>query len=229
MMGDILKCYCQLLKGVDEWFIRVSGLTGSDVACRKGCSECCRGLFDITLLDACYLKHGFDMLPDGVRQGVRAKALKQLDKLHSLWPEFAPPYILNYRPEEEWDDLMPEEDETPCVLLGEDGRCLIYENRPMTCRLHGLPLVDISGEIMHDEWCTLNFVKKDPLKREELRWEFDRLFRDELRLFRLFTAKLFGFPVSELDTFIPTALLIDFAGFDWHRWEAEARFMKKPA
>jgi hypothetical protein len=113
---------------------------------------------------------------------------------------------------------MPEEDETPCALLGDDGKCLVYAYRPMTCRLNGLPLVDISGEIFYDEWCTLNFVGKDPLDNENLRWKFRRHFQSELKLFHRFTEQLLGQPVNELDTFIPTALLIDFEKFDWRAW-----------
>jgi Fe-S-cluster containining protein len=219
-MDDILVNYSLLLEEVDEWFVRTSGLAGPDVSCRKGCSECCRGLFDITLLDALYLKSGFDRLPAEVRDMVRAKALHRFEGLRTLWPDFDHPYILNYRPEEDWEKLMPEEDDTPCALLGEDGTCLLYEHRPMTCRLNGLPLVDISGELFCDEWCTLNFIGKDPLRQKNLRWRFYEHFRSELQLFHLFTEQLIGRPVNELDTFIPLALLIDFSGFDGREWSA---------
>ena len=219
-MHDILVRYGILLEEVDEWFIHAAGLAGPDLSCRKGCSACCRGLFDITLLDACYLKSGFDKLDMGNRKAVLARAEDRLFSLRSFWPEFAPPYILNYRPEEEWEELMPEEDETPCALLGDDGRCLVYEHRPMTCRLNGVPLVDISGEVFYDEWCTLNFIGKDPLHQENLRWKFREHFQSELNLFRLFSERLLGRPVNELDTFIPTALLIDFEKFDWRGWSA---------
>jgi hypothetical protein len=113
---------------------------------------------------------------------------------------------------------MPEEDETPCALLGADGNCLAYDYRPMTCRLNGLPLIDVSGEAFYDEWCTLNFTAKDPLRLEGLRWKFREHFQAELNLFHLFTAELLGRPVNEMDTFIPTALLIDFEKFDWRSW-----------
>ncbi len=226
-MDDILAGYGLLLQGVDQWFSRSSEQAGSAVSCRSGCSECCRGLFDITLLDAFYLKKGFEKLDEVIRKAVISRLDDRLAALTSLWPEFAAPYLLNYRSEEEWEELMPDDDETPCPLIGSGGRCLAYDHRPMTCRLHGLPLVDVSGEVMHDEWCTLNFEGEDPLRWEELRWEFNRVFREELELFRRFTERLFGVPINELDTFIPTALLIDFAGFDWQGWMTE--FMKKPA
>lgn len=217
-MNDILACYGRLLEEVDAWFDHAARCAGPDVSCRAGCSACCRGLFDITLLDACYLSKGLEKLDMVTRKMVLARAEGSLLHMQSLWPEFNLPYILNYRPEDDWEDLMPEEDETPCALLGDDGKCLVYAYRPMTCRLNGLPLVDISGEIFYDEWCTLNFVGKDPLDNENLRWKFRRHFQSELKLFHRFTEQLLGQPVNELDTFIPTALLIDFEKFDWRAW-----------
>ncbi|WP_348240453.1 hypothetical protein, partial [Salmonella enterica] len=71
----------------------------------------------------------------------------------------------------------------------------------MTCRLHGLPLIDISGEVMHDEWCTMNLVGcADPLALPGLAGEFDRILRDEVRLGRRFSKQLVGEVVHELDT-----------------------------
>ena len=219
-MDDILIRYGLLLEEVDEWFAHVSGLAGVGVSCSRGCSACCRGLFDITLLDACYLKKGFEKLDAFARKAALERAGERLHSLQSVWPEFTRPFILNVRPEDEWEGLMPEEDETPCVLLGPDGNCLVYDYRPMTCRLNGLPLVDISGEVFYDEWCTLNSIGKDPLDNENLRWKFRKHFQSELKLFHLFTERLLGRPVNELDTFIPTALLIDFERFDWRCWGA---------
>jgi hypothetical protein len=81
-----------------------------------------------------------------------------------------------------------------------------------------VPLVDVSGELFFDDWCTLNFTKENPLELFELRWEFDALFGRELLIFMEFTSKLLNKTFNELDTFIPTALLLDFKGFDWQRW-----------
>jgi Fe-S-cluster containining protein len=225
-MEDILAKYAALLASVDQWFAICIANAGPEIACKTGCSECCRGLFDITLLDALYLKSGFDRLDPVTRASVLDKAKRRLLALQDLWPDFAAPYILNYRPEEEWEILMPDNDETPCPLLAENGTCLVYGFRPMTCRLHGLPLVDISGEVMHDEWCTLNFTRENPLEIDELRWRFNALFREELLIFRELTFKLFKHRVNELDTFIPTALLIDFTHFPWRKCRPSSLFSR---
>ena len=218
-INDILERYGKLLGEVDSWFAGCRERFPKEIACQEGCSACCRGLFDITLLDACHLKHGFDRLDASVRERVLAKAEARFVSLKKLWPELAHPFLLNHRSDEEWEALMPEEDETPCVLLGEGGRCLVYEHRPMTCRLNGLPLVDISGAVFMEEWCSENFKAVDPLPIEELRWKFYQHFRQELIIFREFSQALTGKPVNELDTLIPLALLMDFEGFDWRGWE----------
>jgi len=217
-MNDTVNAYHELLQHIDRWFAQSIERYPELIACQSGCSSCCRSLFDISMLDAYFLKLGFDRLPGADREKVLAKCQARLAVMREQWPEFQHPFVLNERPEDDWVLLMPDEDETPCVLVDENGRCLVYDNRPMTCRLHGLPLIDSGGEVMHDEWCTMNFTDADPLSLEGLRAPFDAMFRQEVALIRSFTQELLGQRISELDTFIPTALLIDFAGFDWQEW-----------
>lgn len=214
----ILDRYGALLAEVDAWFRGCMEAFQDDIRCNAGCSECCRGLFDITLTDALFLRLGFILLPRELQESVREKAAGRLAEMRQLWPELAPPFVLNHRPEEEWEQLMPDDDETPCVLLGDDGRCLVYEHRPMTCRLHGLPLIDPDGALLHDEWCTLNFTTRSPLELSELRAEFTRLFQEEVTLFHEVATELFTCDVKELDTFIPLALLFDAERFGWKKW-----------
>ena len=209
-VNDLLIRYRDLLSEVDTWFADCSLVAGKEISCRRGCSACCRGLFDITLLDARLLRDGFDQLESAIKKKVLHAAGQQLSGIRRIWPDFAQPYLLNQYPEAEWDLVMPEEDETPCPLLGEDGGCLVYASRPMTCRLNGIPMVDTSGELLFDEWCSLNFCSTDPLRMVALRFGFNDLFTQEQLLFREFTRRLFGRPYNELDSLIPAALLLDF-------------------
>jgi hypothetical protein len=104
---------------------------------------------------------------------------------------------------------MPEDDETACVLLSEQGSCLVYDHRPMTCRLNGIPLIDTSGEELFDDWCTMNFISQDPRALPELRHPFRDLFAQELLLFRELSTRLLGEPFNEIDTLIPAALCMN--------------------
>jgi len=208
-MQDILDQYGSLLREVDKWFASCLHQFPENISCHQGCSSCCRGLFDITLLDALYLKSGFDKLPDDIRKFVLSKSEARLDAVSRVYPAFTQPWLLNSIPESEWDLIMPENDEIPCVLLSESGKCMVYDYRPMTCRLNGIPMIDNSGEGLFDEWCSLNFVNVDPLLLEGIRFHFNELFAQELLLFRELSRRMTGQPMNEIDTVIPAALSID--------------------
>jgi Fe-S-cluster containining protein len=221
-MNELLQRYHALLTTLDHWFAARQAQLPAAIVCSDGCSGCCRGLFDISLLDARQLRVGFEKLPAATRDGVQAKAAARLAQLQQRWPDFAPPYLLNHMKDDAWTE-MPEDDHTPCLLLDAAGRCLVYDHRPMTCRLHGLPQIDKSGEIFLGEWCSRNFVGMNPLEMDELRHDFQQLFTEEFTLLRAFAKKLCGRDSAELDTFIPLAILIDFDGFPWQAWAEQQR------
>lgn len=207
---EIIARYQALLSTVDAWFSRSQRTFPGEVHCARGCSACCRGLFDVTLLDGFLLQVGISCLSQDRQQAIEEKARQRLWQLQCLWPQLQPPYLLNCLPDAHWTE-MPEDDPTRCPLLGEDGSCLIYEHRPMICRTHGLPNIDISGESFSDLFCSLNFTDSNPLLLEDLRWSFRQVYSAEFDLLAQFNMKVLGSPLREADTFIPLALLIDFS------------------
>lgn len=221
-MNELLQRYRALLTTIDLWFTAIQAQLPEAIVCSDGCSGCCRGLFDISLLDARLLRAGFEQLSIAARAAVVAKAQIRLAELQERWPDFAPPYLLNLMDDSAWVE-MPEDDHTHCPLLDPDGRCQVYDHRPMTCRLHGLPQIDLSGAIFLEEWCSRNFVGLKPLEMAALRHDFHGLFTAEFTLLRAFAQELCGLDCAELDTFIPLALLIDFDGFPWQEWAKEER------
>jgi Fe-S-cluster containining protein len=213
----VLDAYRQLLGEVDAWFVGVlAAAPPGALACRAGCSACCRGLFDITLLDAFLLREGFSQLPAATREAVLARSRPRLVELQRRWPQLENPYLLNALPDEGWTE-MPEDDPTPCPLLGGDGLCLVYPFRPMTCRLHGLPNLDLSGEDFSADLCTRHAGDPLALPGETLRWPFRTAFTREFDLLRDLTRQLTGTPTCAADTFIPLALLADYERVDWAR------------
>jgi len=207
-MNDILDSYGQLLTEVDDWFARCLSRHRQQILCREGCSACCRGLFDITLLDALYLKRGIHSLENRLTEELQARALERLQAIARKFSFFKEPWLLNSLSDDEQGAMMPEDDQTPCLLLAENGSCLAYNNRPMTCRLNGIPLFEIDGEPFSDEWCTRNFVDVDPGQITDIRYRFMELFYQEQLLFRELTRRIYGAPLNELDTIIPGAVLL---------------------
>ena len=213
-LAPTLHAYRMLLGEVDTWFTSCLRAGGPSLSCRGGCSACCRALFDISLLDAWLLKEGFASLNADIQAQVLSRCQPWLSELLVRWPDLHNPYLLNALPEEEWLSTS-EEDQTPCPLLDERGYCLVYESRPLTCRLHGLPNIDITGEDFDGTVCTLHTGNPLDLPAHMLRWRFRKVFTQEIDLSRGFARELTGTSWSELDTFIPLALLADYSVVDW--------------
>lgn len=205
-MNDILNRYGELLAEVDVWFSSCLKRYSDKIACQSGCSACCRGLFDITLMDALYLKRGVVGLDETLRLELEKTAKNRLLTLSQDFPTYTSPWFLNNLSDEIQQAMMPEDDLTPCLLLSKHGTCLVYKYRPMTCRLHGIPLFDTDGEAFSDEWCTLNFTDIKPEFLLDIRYEFRRLFELEIQLFRELTSRIYGEPINEMDTIIPAVV-----------------------
>jgi Fe-S-cluster containining protein len=214
-MHKLLQQYKTLLESVDSWFHQTQRQFPQAIVCRSGCCGCCRGFFDITLLDAALVSLGFHQLTLDQKNIIHGKALDRLIDLQTRWPGFTAPYMLNGMPESAWTE-MPDDDDTPCPFLGDNGLCLIYAFRPMTCRLHGIPNIDFSGESFSDDYCSLNFHGMNPLSLSRIRSGFRQTFLRELDLFQAYTKELTGRSISELDTMLPLVPLIEFDQIDWH-------------
>ena len=206
-LPGLIDAYHALLGEVDTWFTAcLQAAAPETIACRAGCGACCCGLFDINLLDAYLLRRGLAQLDQELQSQVIAKCRTRLVELQVRWPQLQPPYLLNNLPDEDWME-MPEEDETPCPLLGDDNLCLVYGFRPMTCRLHGLPNIDCSGEDFSTDLCTLHAGDARTLIDAVPVWHFRATFEREISLLRACTQKLYGKATCQADTFIPLALL----------------------
>lgn len=102
------------------------------VACRRGCIECCRGPFEITMLDALRLEAGLHELSQ--TDAARAQRVKA-------------------RAEECAAGDAGAEDRMCPALDPETGECDLYEARPVTCRLFGPATRTIEGGVAACDLC----------------------------------------------------------------------------
>jgi Fe-S-cluster containining protein len=124
--------------------------------CGRGCAQCCHGLFDISLPDALLLAEGYRSLPLFSQKEVRERALNINAQIVRECRALESPYLLNAISQEKIDDLADMHANARCPFLSELNACLIYEQRPLACRLEGIPMVDCADGLFGD-WCKLNF------------------------------------------------------------------------
>jgi hypothetical protein len=94
------------------------------------------------------------------------------------------------------------------------AKCLIYESRPLACRLEGVPMVDVQDGLFGD-WCELNFKEGVPEKAlTDLKQDYNRI--DQLQEDRsAAVARRAGISDHYAVTLIPS-VIAEYEGF-WKR------------
>ena len=116
----------ELWRKVDGFFERVGGRYPGALTCGPGCTDCCHRQLTVTGVEAARIELLIARLAPEARETL-ASRLRERER------------------EREGSGAGERVDAgagigEACVALGDDGRCAIYEARPVVCRSHGLPL-----------------------------------------------------------------------------------------
>ena len=145
-LSPIFTAYEKLRDQVDGIFAQVLASQGPErVTCRKGCSDCCHALFDLTLVEAMYLNRAF-----GKAYGFgpeRSAILERASEVDRMLARLKRDLFREEKKGIAPESIMKEAagERMRCPLLGDDGLCALYEARPLTCRIYGIPTV-IAGQ-----------------------------------------------------------------------------------
>lgn len=133
----------ELVQIVDAALADAARRSGEWLVCRKGCTECCIGVFAINQLDAARLRHGLAELErqDPQRADrIRHRARQSVARIARDFPGDADTGLLGEDQQSE-DRFLDFANDEPCPVLDpETGACDLYASRPLTCRVFGPPV-----------------------------------------------------------------------------------------
>lgn len=130
--------YEALVDMVEGVFKKVKQEHGEQVKCKTGCSDCCWALFDLTLIEAAYISTKFrELFKDADFEGIKEKANRADRKIYKVKRD-AHKSLQEGKNEVEILAKVGAE-RVRCPLLSLMDRCDMYEFRPITCRLYGIP------------------------------------------------------------------------------------------
>jgi len=124
----------KLLQLASRWaeeFGRNVKLHGARIHCRRGCTDCCHHLFQITEVEAALVSVGVKKLAPEKREAMELRARQYSQDREKL--------LSARQAEDAWGSLPPPGSRLACPAL-EDGECQIYDHRPLICRKYGIPL-----------------------------------------------------------------------------------------
>jgi Fe-S-cluster containining protein len=136
--------YRHLVDQVDAAFAKIETAYDDCVKCNIGCADCCHALFDMSLIEALYIKNEFDANISGALRSKIIERANEADRKVYRLKRQAHKDQLAGKPEKEIFDWMSAQ-RVRCPLLNEKDQCELYETRPITCRLYGVPTV-IGGQ-----------------------------------------------------------------------------------
>lgn len=143
--SDIFEEYKTLRSQADGLFAHVASQYPQCVKCQPGCADCCHALFDLSLVEAMHINFAFQKTFG--HGPARSSIVENASRLDRALTKIKREMFLARKAGAEVEDIMAQAaaKRMACPLLGHDDRCLLYEERPITCRLYGIP-VEIGGK-----------------------------------------------------------------------------------
>ncbi len=137
-LEEHIRRYLELVNHADEIFRAVAEAHPERIACKPGCDDCCSVYFELSLIEAFYLSAMFRRWAPG------AAAERILERARETAGAYRDARgALGAGAGREGRGPRDLEDEASRVRIAcplkEMGRCALYEDRPITCRLYGTP------------------------------------------------------------------------------------------
>lgn len=144
-LSPIFARYEALVAEADALFARVREAHADCVTCAQGCSDCCHALFDLSLVESMYLNRAFTQSLSYGRE--RSDILTRAADIDRASMRLKRTMYKESKAGKSAEDIMEEAARLrmPCPLLDSGNSCLLYAQRPITCRLYGIPL-NIGGK-----------------------------------------------------------------------------------
>lgn len=132
------KKYEELVAVAEDAFNRVKKDHPECVKCELGCADCCHALFDLTLIEALYVNHKFKAAFEGAQREVMLERANHSDRQTYKIKKRAGKMMKEGSTDEEILESVAAES-VRCALLNDKNLCDLYDARPITCRLYGVP------------------------------------------------------------------------------------------
>lgn len=133
-LGPFFHNYELLVDKAESAFTNVVDKHGDCVKCELHCSDCCNAVFGVFLVEALYIQEHFDQIKEDQKKEVIERAKKADQAIEDLQEK-----LKTFEDDPRMQAYTLSRERIRCPLLDENDECVLYQRRPITCRVYGIP------------------------------------------------------------------------------------------
>ncbi len=128
-----------LMGEIEKGIHKIKEAFPQEIGCQKKCSDCCFAVFDLSLIESVYLNYRFFKTKNKEKQeAILEKAMTADRQAYRIKRNLNKMLTQGKQTEQEVLSLLSQE-RIECPLLNQNSLCALYEFRPITCRVYGVP------------------------------------------------------------------------------------------
>lgn len=170
MIDELFSRYLNEVRKADYLFKTIAEKYPLSVKCRIHCCDCCHAVFGVFPIEAAYINYHFNRLERKVRRDALCRAEKSEAEMLK-----AKDRLKVFEDDPKMKVFGLGKQRIRCPLLQDSEECVLYEKRPIICRIYGVPysvkdgkkeMSFVCGISGFEEKATYPTVKLDKLYQE---------------------------------------------------------------
>jgi Fe-S-cluster containining protein len=134
MLDNLFEKYLNLVQKANHLFSTIQEKYPLSVHCRIHCCDCCNAIFGVFPIEGAYIHRNFSRLDRKVRRDVLRRAEKAEAEILRAKEMLK---VFEDKPQMKVYGLGKQR--VRCPFLSEREECILYESRPIICRIYGVP------------------------------------------------------------------------------------------
>jgi len=134
MIEELFSQYSTIARKANLLFKTIQEKYPMSVKCRVHCCDCCHAIFGVFPIEAAYINHHFNRLERKTRRDVLRRAEKAEAEMLK-----AKDALKVFEDDPKMKIFGLGKQRVRCPLLQDSEECVLYEDRPIICRVYGVP------------------------------------------------------------------------------------------
>jgi len=201
MIEDLFSRYAEVARKADYLFKTIQEKYPLSVKCRLHCCDCCHAIFGVFPIEAAYINYHFNRLERKTRRDVLRRAEKAEAEVLRAKNVLK---VFDDKPQMKVYGLGKQR--IRCPFLNDREECVLYERRPVICRVYGVPYSLKNGNKESSYVCSLSgFQEKASYSAVKL----DKLYQELVRFStELLTEAGYLNPAAKANLMLPLARIL---------------------